>query len=200
MQSLTSCYTMGLQTDSSWGNVALKKQQLNNFLSGIEKRAFRMAVLVLGNRDDALDVVQEAMFQLVAKYHNKNEEEWPKLFFRILHNKAIDELRRKKRQRLFSRWTDNSSHEREDDIIDTIPAERASNPDISEESRQTLAHLERAIGKLPFRQQQAFMLRCWEGFNTAETAATMNCSEGSVKTHYSRALQALKNILGETYE
>ena len=202
MHSTINCYTIGLSPLEE-RNESLARQRLDNFLSGVEKRAYRMALVTLRNREDALDAVQEAMMQLAAKYHHKNEEEWPPLFFRILHNKMMDMHRKRKLHARFNSWLNFSSHDDSDsypDPVEAAPGEPVHHPDIAQERKETIDRLENAIQALPPRQQQAFMLRCWEGFNTADTAATMGCSEGSVKTHYSRALQALKKSLGQSYE
>ncbi|MGV6807289.1 MAG: RNA polymerase sigma factor [bacterium] len=181
---------------------ALVNQRLNQFFAGVEKRAFRMAMVSVGNREDALDVVQDAMLQLVRKYSNRPEHEWPPLFYRILHNKMMDVHRKRKVRDRFSGWIGYSrdDDEQQPDPIENSPGPAYENPEVRHRDSQTLEALEKAIGKLPPRQQQAFMLRCWEGFNTAETAATMKCTEGSVKTHYSRALNSLRAELGEYYE
>ena len=202
MQFLDSCYTIGL-TPTEHRSRSLTRQRIEHFLAGVEKRAYRMALVTMRDRDDALDAVQEAMMQLVSKYQHKQEEEWPRLFFRILHNKMMDMHRKRKLQARFGSWFGSSQNVEEDsfpDPIEQAEGERTLQPDVVQERRQNIAILESAIRALPPRQQQAFMLRCWEGFNTAEAAATMGCSEGSVKTHYSRAMHALQQSLGVSYE
>lgn len=182
----------------------LELQSLENFLLSVERRAYRIAVVSLLHREDALDAVQEAMTQLVARYRDKNWEEWRPLFYRILHSKIIDAHRKRKLQQRFSGWLGSGrDHGENDDIED--PLQNAAGPEhLAPEPRrqnaEAVAKLDVAIQRLPVRQQQAFMLRCWEGLSTRETACAMRCSEGSVKTHYSRAIHSLRSVLGDYYE
>ncbi len=69
-------------------------------------------------------------------------------------------------------------------------------PEQQLQNRQGMEVLDQAIRKLPIRQQQAFMLRVFEGMDVAQTARAMNCTTGSVKTHYSRAIHTLREKLG----
>ncbi len=159
-----------------------------------------MALISLGHHEDALDVVQDAMMQLVRRYSHKPAEEWRPLFYRILQNR-INDLHRKNRVRnRFKGWlptfagngdTDENNH----DPIQDAPAPEHCSPEAKNEQQQSLLALQSALAELPARQQQAFMLRCWEGLSTRETAAAMKCSEGSVKTHYSRAMSTLRSKL-----
>ncbi len=188
---------------STRGNV-LELQSLDNFLISVEKRAYRMAMVSLMHREDALDAVQEAMTHLVIRYRDKSWEEWRPLFYRILHNKIMDVHRKRKLQSRFSGWLGGFRSEDEDgepqDPILNAPGPDYLAPEQSNQTAEEIARLDEAIRSLPARQQQAFMLRCWEGLSTIETAQTMRCSEGSVKTHYSRAMHALKSKLGGHYE
>jgi len=157
-----------------------------------------MAELATGNRDDALDLVQDAMLGLVRKYGDRSQEEWGALFYRILQSRIRDWYRRGRvRKRLFG-WLAHSA-DTEDagdplqvaaDPVDNDPAGTLGN-------RIAIEQLEQALGQLPLRQQQAFLLRSWEGLDTAATALAMGCSEGSVKTHYSRAVHCLRAQLEE---
>jgi RNA polymerase sigma-70 factor, ECF subfamily len=174
-------------------------RELEQFLKDVERRAFRMAEIVLRNADDALDVVQEAMIQLARSYGSRPPEEWRPLFYRILQNRIHDwQRRRRTRSKIIAWWTGGLPDE-DDDTPD--PIENAASPDAGPgrqlENAEAMAALERALGVLPARQQQAFLLRTFEGLDVADTAAAMGCSEGSVKTHYFRALQALREQLGE---
>ncbi len=178
---------------------------MEQFLISVEKRAYRMALVSLGHHEDALDVVQDAMMQLVRRYSDKPEDEWRPLFYRILQNR-INDLHRKNRVRnRFKGWlptfgSNGDSDENSHDPIQDVPAPEHYSPEASNEQRQALQALEAAVSSLPTRQQQAFMLRCWEGLSTRETAEAMKCSEGSVKTHYSRAMSALRNTLERNIE
>jgi RNA polymerase sigma-70 factor (ECF subfamily) len=171
-------------------------------LASVERRAFSIARSSLGNREDALDVVQEAMTQLVARYSNKNPDEWRPLFYRILQSKINDLHRRHKVQNKVKGWLNrfrdkDDGAEVEEDPFQNVPGPGHCSPHSQHETGRQIEILQSALAALPARQQQAFVLRCWEGFSTTETATTMKCSEGSVKTHYSRAIHSLRATLGE---
>lgn len=165
---------------------------LDSFLAGVERRAFRMARISTGDSDAALDIVQDAMLRLVRSYRGRHAEEWPPLFYRILGN-AITDWHRQQRQsgRIFDRWFGSSADD-SDEPMDSLPGPAGQQPDQLVDIGQNLAAVEAAINALSLRQQQAFMLRCWQGFSTAEAAAAMGCTEGTVKTLYSRALHSLR--------
>jgi RNA polymerase sigma-70 factor (ECF subfamily) len=172
-------------------------REMDDFLRSIERRAFLMARVRLGNEEDAFDVIQDAMLRLVQRYAGRDAAEWGPLFYRILHNR-INDLNRRRRigNRLFS-WIERRRTDEDDprDEAENLPGPAAEDPARVLEAREGCRHLMRAVAALPPRQQQAFMLRCWEGLSTRETARAMACSEGSVKTHYSRALQVLRDQL-----
>jgi RNA polymerase sigma-70 factor (ECF subfamily) len=174
-------------------------RELERFLKDVERRAFRMAEIALRNTDDALDVVQEAMIQLARSYGTRPPEEWKPLFYRILQNRIHDWQRRRRTRSKFIAWWTGGVADEDDDTPD--PIENAASPDAGPtthlENAEAMAALKGALQALPARQQQAFLLRTFEGLDVAETAAAMGCSEGSVKTHYFRALQALREQLGE---
>jgi len=150
----------------------------------------------------ALDIVQDAMLKLADKYATKPSEELPLLFQRILQNTIRDHYRR---QKVRSMWTTLMSslapqHEESDlDPLDTLQDKdnnsQALAPDASLEQSQLIALIEEALMNLPARQREAFLLRYWDNMDTAETAAAMGCSEGSVKQHCSRATHALATAL-----
>ena len=171
-------------------------EALNRFLQGIEKKAYRIALLATGHREEALDIVQEAMLKLTEKYHRKPAAEWPPIFHRILQSK-IQDWHRKNTVR--NRWRQILKKHTDDDQdpLEQAPAPITFRPDGALMGTQAMDTLDWAIHNLPLRQQQAFLLRLWEGFDTKETAKIMKCSEGSVKTHYSRALKALQTTLKE---
>jgi RNA polymerase sigma-70 factor (ECF subfamily) len=174
---------------------------LDRFLASVERRAFRIAQMTVRDRDDALDIVQDAMLRLARSYGRRPSDEWRPLFYRILYNGIRDwQRRRAVRSRIFGFLPGNWPDE-EDPPAD--PFERVAS-DWPEPSRQLMGEeamqrLEAALKELPARQQQAFALRCLEGMDVAEAAAAMGCAEGSVKTHYFRALQALRAKLGEVW-
>ena len=172
-------------------------QQLEEFLISVERRAFRMAEMSTRNREDALDIVQDAMMQLASKYANKPAEQWAPLFYRILNNRIMDFHRRNTTQ---SRWRVWFSKNDDDEGYD--PLEQVANQELGpsetidlEDSVERVDHL---LKNMSPRQRQAFLLRAWEGMDVAETAKIMKCSQGSVKTHYSRAVHFLREKLQES--
>jgi RNA polymerase sigma-70 factor (ECF subfamily) len=174
---------------------------LDRFLAGVERRAFRIAQVALRDRDEALDVVQGAMLRLARSYGRRPSEEWPPLFHRILLNGIRDAQRRRSvRTRLFGFLPQHRDDQRDDD---TDPVERIPDggpgPERQAMAGQAMLQLETALADLPPRQQEAFLLRCLQGMDVAEAAEAMGCSEGSVKTHYFRALQALRAKLDEVW-
>jgi RNA polymerase sigma-70 factor (ECF subfamily) len=171
---------------------------LEAFLASVERKAFRIAQIALRHEADALDVVQDAMMQLSSRYATRPAQEWKPLFYRILENRVRDVQRRRSvRSRVMSYlpWR-GEDEEAAADPID-LAVDQAPLPPAQLESDEAMAALEQAIAGLPARQRQAFLLRNFEGLDVAETAAAMKCSPGSVKTHYFRALQALRLKLGE---
>lgn len=188
------------EVDLSQTNSGDRARALNQFLAGVEVRAFRIAQLALRNEQDALDAVQDAMLQLARAYGARPEEEWKPLFYRILENRIRDMQRRRTvRGRVMAWLPFRAGQEEDDDLPDIV--ERAPSPDPAPGERleldEAMSALERAVQALPARQRQAFLLRSLEGMDVAQTAAAMGCSEGSVKTHYFRALQTLRAQLGE---
>ena len=191
------------------GERAIEKEEsrraLEAFLASVQRRAFAMARAASGNGDDAMDVVQDSMLQLVKSYADRDVGEWRKLFYRILNNKINDLFRRRQLQRRFGALLPGLGHQSADeqdaagDPFDKIPGAEGD-PAVHLQRERTIASLHQQISRLPRRQREAFMLRCWEGFSTIETAQTMGCSEGSVKTHYSRALSTLRVNLGRLGE
>ena len=174
-------------------------RELERFLASVEKRAFKIAQIAIRDVDDALDIVQDAMLQLARRYADRPADEWRPLFYRILENRIRDcQRRRTVRLRIFAWFPGRQDAEGEEpgDPMDLAPSHE---PGPSERMMMAgaLDALESAVGQLPKRQQQAFLLRNFEGLDVAETAAAMGCSEGSVKTHYFRAVQVLRKALGE---
>lgn len=166
------------------------------FLADIEHRAFRMAQLATGNRDDALDIVQDAMMKLVQKYSAHDETSWKPLFYSILESRIMDWHRRQKVRNRFRSWLYRDDEESEDPI-EQQPSKVSAFPDLQLQDAQFIHDLEVALQNLPLRQQQVFLLRLWEGLDINETAQAMQCSESSVKTHYARALAKLRDVLKE---
>jgi len=145
---------------------------------------------------DALDIVQDAMISLVKNYSTKPDAEWKPLFFQIVQNRIRDWHRKKS---VRDRWNGMrdlwQEQEGEEDPIQTLADPQGKTPGEQAVLKDTAVALDTALKDLPWRQQQAFLLRAWEEMSVAETARAMQCSEGSVKTHYSRALHTLRNQL-----
>ena len=162
---------------------------MDRFLASVEKRALRMAFVHTKDLDAAFDIVQVTMMKLTQKYGFRAEQEWPPLFYRILSSKINDWHRSQKR------WWQHFQP-----IDDTVVSETQQldidSPQAFYQASETVQSIERSLNRLPAKQRQTFMLRCWEGLSTKETAIAMSCTEGTVKTQYSRALQTIKNQLG----
>jgi RNA polymerase sigma-70 factor, ECF subfamily len=175
-----------------------QRQAMERFLAEVEKRAYQLAWLALRHEDDALDAVQDAMLQLCRSYADRPAAEWRPLFFRILVNKVQDQRRRRSVRGRWLAWWPQRQHEDDDasDPIDTTPDTRQE-PLRQLAGENALRLVAGAVQALPPRQQEAFLLRNVEGLDIAGTALAMGCSEGSVKTHYFRALQALRAAVGE---
>lgn len=176
-----------------------ESRQLADFLAATERRAFRIAQIALRHDQDALDAVQDAMLRLVRRYARRPAAEWPPLFYRILENGIRDMQRRRRTRSGVFAWLPWRGADDEHDELDPVAQapDPAPTPASQVQTAETLQALERAVAALPARQRQAFLLRSIEGMDVAATAQAMGCSEGSVKTHYFRALQFLRGQLGE---
>ncbi len=162
------------------------------FLADIEGRAFSMAQFATGNRDDALDIVQDTMMKLVQNYSERERNEWKPLFYSILQTRILDWHRRQSVRYRFRSWLHWDEEEDAENPLEQFADAPQAAPDIALQDAQFGADLNAALSKLPLRQQQVFLMRVWEGMDIAETAAAMQCSPSAVKTHYSRALEKLK--------
>jgi len=177
-------------------------KELSDFLKSVEKRAFKRTVYAVRSDDSALDIVQDAMIKLAEKYADRPAAELPLIFQRILSNATMDWFRREKvRNALMSNLSDfdGAEPDADFDLLETLQAVEGS---LGAESAsdavsraQILRLIDAQVAELPGRQREAFLLRYWEEFDVAETALVMGCSEGSVKTHCSRAVQALAKAL-----
>jgi RNA polymerase sigma-70 factor (ECF subfamily) len=185
-----------LDTDLLAADVRATPASMNAFLAQVERRAFRMAELNLGHREDALDAVQDAMLRLVKHYSDKPAQEWTPLFWGILRRRIVDLQRRRKVRSIMVGWLGGRDEDGED-LPAWEPADTGPGPLERLNDAQSYADMAAAVKLLPQRQREAFMLRVLEGLDVAETAQAMGCSEGSVKTHLSRALQRLRDLLEE---
>jgi len=166
---------------------------LEEFVRGVERRALRMAEFATGSRDEALDLVQDAMFAFVRHYGSRAGAEWPPLFWRVLDSRLNDWHRR---QRVRGRWWFRPGDaDAGEGLIEAAPDGREPGPLARMADGEASAALDAALRELPLRQRQAFLLRIWEGLDVADAAVAMRCSEGSVKTHLSRALAHLRRAL-----
>jgi RNA polymerase sigma-70 factor (ECF subfamily) len=182
--------------------VLATESELTEFLKSVEKRAFKRSIYHVRNEESALDIVQESMMKLAEHYGHKPVTELPMLYQRILSNCTLDWFRRQKVQNaLFSNMSDfESSNDDEDfNLLEALDASSGNDMGESAESitdrAQTLLSIEAEVQQLPTRQREAFLMRYWEEMDVAETASAMGCSQGSVKTHCSRAVSALSKAL-----
>jgi RNA polymerase sigma-70 factor, ECF subfamily len=178
------------------------EKELSDFLKSVEKRAFKRALYAVRDEEAALDIVQDTMIRLAEKYADRPTAELSLIFHRILSNATMDWFRRQKVRnavvRNFSEY-ESSDEDGDFDLLETLQAQTGSSASESAADSfsraQILLQIDAAVAQLPARQREAFLLRYWEEFDVAETAAVMGCSEGSVKTHCSRAVQALASVL-----
>ena len=191
-------------------------QSLNQFLMSAERQAYRMAFIATGSREDALDIVQDAMLKLAQKYQDRGAEEWGPLFHRIVQSTIRDWYRRQKVRNRWRTWLEftkvgtlqRSSKDTADagdesggqNTIDLFEDLHAPGPALKLVNERTVDALEEALHRLPLRQQQAFLLRVLEGLSVEETAEAMGCTQGSVKTHFSRAIHTLRKKLEDHRE
>ncbi|HAL40066.1 MAG TPA: RNA polymerase sigma factor [Polaromonas sp.] len=178
------------------------EQELSDFLKSVEKRAFKRSIYHVRDEEAALDIVQDSMMKLAQHYGDKPAAELPMLFQRILSNTTLDWFRRRKtRNALFSNMSDFASpgEDGDFDLLETLEtltnSEGTESAQDATERAQLLREIELEIKELPGRQREAFLMRYWEELDVAETAAAMGCSEGSVKTHCSRAVHTLSKAL-----
>jgi RNA polymerase sigma-70 factor (ECF subfamily) len=167
---------------------------LDEFLRGVERRALVTTELATRNREEALDIVQDAMLAFVDRYAAHDPAEWPPLFHRVLQNRIRDWHRRQQVRRRWRVWFTQDDEEAQDPI-EAVGDPHARTPEETVALAGAIDTLLAALETLPLRQRQAFLLRTWEGLDVAETARAMGCSEGSVKTHLWRALQQLREKL-----
>lgn len=169
---------------------------LDAFLKRVEVSAFKIAMVSVRDRDDALDIVQDAMLRLAANYARRPPDEWRPLFFRILKNRIRDWGRRRSVSQRVIRFFSGQDGEDVDPIVAT-PGPAGDDPEMQASGDEAMIALEAALRELSTRQREVFMLRNFENLDVAGTALAMGVTDGSVKTHYSRAVARLRELLGE---
>jgi len=180
----------------AWEGTVDRERALDRFLAGIERRALAIARMALRDHAEAEDAVQDAMMRLVRHYGRRPEEEWRPLFYRILGNRITDfQRRRKVRRAVVAIWSGGGDEHAPDPL--EIAVDPSGRPDEVLEGEELLARIAAVLASLSRRQREAFLLRNFEGLDVAQAAVAMGCSEGSVKTHYFRAMQALEEALPE---
>ena len=170
---------------------------MDGFLASVEKKAFVMSVAACQDQDAALDIVQDAMFSMVKNYKDKPNDQWAALFFGVLNNRIADHHRKRGFGRL-KQWLGKSNSDAENDVeaVDQLDSE-VFGPDSVVDALQINSAVQAALADLSGKQQQALVLRLWQGLSVKETAQAMNVSEGSVKTHLSRAVKEMRSLLSE---
>jgi RNA polymerase sigma-70 factor, ECF subfamily len=192
-----SLYGHAMATFDAPANTATQTQRraLDAFLKGIERKALVTAEYAARHREDALDIVQDAMTGFVKNYRDKPEADWGKLFYTVLSSKINDWRRRASVRRgtgpAMSMLEDEST-----DMLEQFSDQAHLTPEQLVDGWRSRAAIQDALYALPARQREAFLLRLWEGYDVQQTAYVMGCSEGSVKTHLSRALERLRSYLG----
>lgn len=170
---------------------------IDGFLASVEKKAFVISLAACQDQDAALDMVQDSMFSMVKNYKDKPSEQWAALFFGVLNNRIADHHRKRGFGRL-KQWFGRNSNEADTttDVVDQLDSE-VFGPDIFVDSMQISGAVQAALVRLSSKQQQALVLRLWQGLSVKETAQAMKVSEGSVKTHLSRAVHEMRSLLSE---
>jgi RNA polymerase sigma-70 factor (ECF subfamily) len=202
IEANTGYFAVSCMREPSTGAGTLQRErQLNQFLAEVERRALRIAEIAVRDRDEALDLVQNAMIKLVSNYASRPQAEWTPLFYRILQNGVRDWHRRQKVKNRVMVWFGRGKSDSDEyDVVASAPDPAGRSPEEELQTGQAMQKLEGAVQGLSGRQREAFMLRTFEGLDVAGTAVAMGCSEGTVKTHYSRAVHTLRDKLGEHWQ
>jgi RNA polymerase sigma-70 factor (ECF subfamily) len=169
------------------------------FLAQIEKKAYTIVKMSVGGHADAIDLLQDSMLKLVVKYADKPPQEWKPLFYRILHNRINDWHRQQKLKRLLFFWIPTDADINPDDVL-VDESKPLGKPEESMNIAQQRETVLNELSALSEKQRQCFLLRSWEGLSVAETSKIMGCSQGSVKTHYFRAVNKLRSVLAEVHD
>lgn len=166
-----------------------KTQQLNQFFIAQEKKAYAIALMSLKNQDDALDVVQDVMIKFVEKYSKKKKQHWCSLFYRMIQNRITDFHRSNSQKKKYFSFFRNDEQE---NIVEQVADEKYVSALKQIDNDIKIERLQESLKTLSTRQLQAFICRIWDGLSVAQTAESMKCSQGSVKTHLFRALKQIK--------
>jgi|GEM_PF-73112 RNA polymerase sigma-70 factor (ECF subfamily) len=201
MNAYAANFTVSCKVEDRREVVTLQREaRLNRFFADVEKRALQIAEISIRDRDEALDLVQDAMIKLARNYAGRPDAEWTPLFYRILQNRIRDWQRRQAVKNKVMVFFGRGAEEEDYDPIAAAPDTAGRSPDQELQNEEAMEGLQGALAALSGRQREAFMLRMFEGLNVAGTAVAMGCSEGSVKTHYSRAVHSLRETLGEHWQ
>lgn len=201
MNAYAASFAVSCEAEERTGVDTLQREaKLNRFFADVEKRALRIAEISIRDRDEALDLVQDAMIKLARNYADRSTGEWTPLFYRILQNRIRDWQRRQAVRNRVMVFFGRGNEETDYDPVAAAPDLAGRAPDEELQSDEAMQCLEAAVAALPGRQREAFLLRTFEGLDVAGTAGAMGCSEGSVKTHYSRAIHSLRETLGEHWQ
>lgn len=201
MNAGVATFAVSCNGEDRTGVSTLKSEaKLNRFFAEVEKRALRIAEINIRDRDEALDLVQDAMIRLARNYAGRPDKEWAPLFYRILQNRIRDWQRRQVVRNRVMVWFGKGNEDNDYDPVAAAPDLAGRSPEEELQTHEAMQSLEAAISGLPGRQREAFMLRTFEGLDVAGTATAMGCSQGSVKTHYSRAVHSLRETLGEHWQ
>lgn len=176
-----------------------RRGEIDQFLASVEHKAFVLARAALGEREAALDVVQDSMLKLVERYAHKPAAEWPALFFTIVNHRITDIHRYRRLREGINKVVSLFGGEREDGSYDLGEAATIAAPERSPEenlvAQRERAAIDAAMMQLPDRQRQVFVLREWQELSVKETAQVLGCTEGTVKQHHFRALKSLRRLL-----
>lgn len=174
-------------------------QDIGAFLMSVERQAYVIAIASSRDRDTALDIVQDAMCSMLKHYQHKPARQWKPLFFKVLNNRITDHHRKRGFQRLVRWWGSNDQDDSACEAVDQLAAASVE-PDQMADANSLGKEIEAALQQLSHRQRQVVLLRLWQGLSVKETARIMGVTEGSVKTHLSRAVGELQKVLKDYRE
>jgi RNA polymerase sigma-70 factor (ECF subfamily) len=175
-------------------------QDMDTFLLQIEQKAYRMALMSVSQHADAIDLLQDSMIKLVVNYAHKPPQEWKPLFYRILQNRIRDWHRQQKVKSLLFFWKPSSHPDDTAEEWSNYAGDAKELPDNRLDASQQQDTVLKELAELSEKQRQCFLLRSWEGLSVADTANIMGCSQGSVKTHYFRAVNKLRSVLEDAHD